>query len=269
MEQTQMKAALINRTWFDAARAVLNTADRCCLYDTICAYTFGLPFNTAALSAPARAMWEMIHPYLDADKDKYTARCERNRKNASRSQSQPVAASRSQSQPVDINNNTNIDISNSNNTNINNNNNNNSFSLEQNKKDIFNCKSIFFARGCSNIQKTFDAFWNYYESQGWKSSKGAPIVSRAAAARMWRCDDIVPDIIELRRPWYEAFKVCEQVDLPLWTCAPQISVDSDVLTISTSMQPPQLEMLEKECERALVELLTHYNCHIIDYKCRK
>lgn len=32
----------------------------------------------------------------------------------------------------------------------------------------------------------FNAFWDYYESLGWRNNKGAAIVRRLACARQWR-----------------------------------------------------------------------------------
>lgn len=176
----ELKAAMILRTWHNAAKATLKADDRLCLYDMICSYAFGdeLPRTN---SPAVIAMWELIRPAIDSDREKYSARCERNARNAaSRSQSLPVATSGNQSQPNTIPNtipNT-TPISNTTPTP-------NTSSSTNEEREKFDCMGIFLSRGACDVVSECRAFWLYYSALGWKNNKGADIKNKRSAAAMW------------------------------------------------------------------------------------
>lgn len=60
------------------------------------------------------------------------------------------------------------------------------------------------------------AFWSYYESLGWKNNKGAAIVSKIAAARMWRRQFGTQDPPHGADAWYRAASTSSIDDPVLW-----------------------------------------------------
>lgn len=76
------------------------------VYEAIMAYAF--EDCVVEMGDMARMAFAFIRPQIDAMRDKYRARCEQNRANASgRNQSQPNASGRSDSKPYNNNNNNN------------------------------------------------------------------------------------------------------------------------------------------------------------------
>ena len=173
-------AALINREWFEAASNVLSANDLGLVLVNACRYVYGM----TEVSMPGqvqRAVFAMIKPALDSDIVKYNERCARNAANA-KSHLQRVAASGSESQPV-VANTTTTQTTTSTTT--------PSLSpvevkpdeIERDRWVIF---GYFWSTGSGSPVQEFNAFWDYYESLGWRNNKGAAIVRRLACARQWR-----------------------------------------------------------------------------------
>ena len=76
-----------------------------------------------------------------------------------------------------------------------------------------------------------EAFWNYYESLGWKNNKGAAIVRKQAAASMWRPQFALGDVDEWRVKWFKALHKSKFFDLRLFTDVRGAEVHGDVLTL--------------------------------------
>lgn len=173
-------AALINREWFEAACNVLNANDLGLVLVNACRYVYGMPEVTMA-GQVQRAVFAMIRPALDSDIIKYNERCARNAANA-KSHLQRVAASGSQSQPVAANTTTTTTTTPT-----------TTPSLspvevkpEEIERDRWLIFGYFWGTGSGSPVQEFNAFWDYYESLGWRNNKGAAIVRRLACARQWR-----------------------------------------------------------------------------------
>lgn len=172
-------AALINREWFEAAGNVLSRDELAwvCLH-AVEYVLYGK--EVAGKGSPVGMVFAMIKPALDSDVIKYLERCARNAANA-RSRAERVAASGSESQRVEANTTTTTTTTPTTTTTST-----TSLSpvedLERERWLIF---GYFWSTGSKAVKQELDAFWDYYESLGWKNNKGAAIVSKLAAARMW------------------------------------------------------------------------------------
>lgn len=62
-----------------------------------------------------------------------------------------------------------------------------------------------------------NAFWDYYESLGWKNNKGAVIVSKQSAARMWRRQFETKTPPDGAQAWYRAVQTCNILDPTAFT----------------------------------------------------
>ena len=203
-------AALINREWFESAAGVLNRGQ---LKAVVCAAVeyvlYGKEDKT--LDTMERVVFTMVKPALDSDIAKYSERCERNQRNA-KSQSQRVAASGTQSQPVGANTTTTSTPTTTSTSTT-------TPSLspaEVDERDRWLVFGYFWSTGSKAIKEECNAFWSYYESLGWKNNKGAAIVSRLAAARMWKRQfelGVVPNGADA---WFKAMQECAITDYSVW-----------------------------------------------------
>lgn len=203
-------AALINREWFESAAKALDRDDLSdVLFSAVTYVIYGdMP---EGLNTAAEIVFTMIKPALDSDIAKYSERCERNQRNA-RSQSQRVAASGTQSQPVGANTTTTTTTTSTTTTTT-------TPSLspaEVDERDRWLVFGYFWSTGSKAIKEECNAFWSYYESLGWKNNKGAAIVSRLAAARMWKRQfelGVVPNGADA---WFKAMQECTITDYSVW-----------------------------------------------------
>lgn len=62
-----------------------------------------------------------------------------------------------------------------------------------------------------------NAFWDYYESLGWKNNKGAVIVSKQSAARMWRRQFETRTPPDGAQTWFKAVQACKIIDTTVFT----------------------------------------------------
>lgn len=203
-------AALINREWFDAASSVLGVESLGVVLVNACRYVFGLD-QYAGMSAIQGAVMAMIKPALDSDIEKYNERCARNAANA-RSQSQRVAANGTQSQRVVANTTTTptTTITPTTTTTP-------SLSIDQQREiEKFLIFGYFWSTGSKAVADELSAFWSYYESLGWKNNKGAEIVSKVAAARMWRRQYETGNVPNGADAWFKALQACPVPDVNVW-----------------------------------------------------
>ena len=222
METTQTRrpnAALINRQWFDSARNVLTPAEMGELLLAAVSYVLGVP-DAPKSSGKVAVVFAMVKPALDSDIAAYAERCERNAANA---RAKRVAASGSESQPV-------VAITNNNN-NINNNINNNNISIsaddEEREKVVFAISYYFFTKGVTEPLVEAQRFYDYYDRQGWRSNKGAPIVSKIAAARMWHIESAIVPTDPFRAAWARIFKEKRAYSARIWSCYVSASLNSE------------------------------------------
>ena len=254
-----MKSALIRKEWYDAACSILSSDERLELYDLICGYAF--QSSTHAIKhGKVAALWTLIRPALDQDAEKYKAKCERNRKNASRCQSLPVAAAGSQSLPLDTNTNTNTNTK--------------STTLYQGstgekERDIFDCMGIIFSRGATEPAAECKRMWDYYTALGWKNNKGAPIVSKNSAAAMWRlqCDTVAN--VSMSRLWWSAFKSVEGAEVALWKYYKGMRCDDDTLHVYMQHGSALNELTEGRYQARMLSIMQkvgaeHLVWHVVD-----
>lgn len=210
VEDKRPRAALINREWFLAAKRVLPAEQLGRVMVAAVEYVLDNVISDK-LIPDERIVFEMARPWLDSDISAYRARCERNSRNA-RSQSQRVAASGSESLRVAANTTpTSTPTSTSTPT----------LSREvESGKEIEREKWLiygyFWSTGSKAIKEECNAFWSYYESLGWKNNKGAAIVSKIAAARMWRRQFENGAAPNGSDAWFKVMQSCPVADYWLW-----------------------------------------------------
>ena len=203
-------AALINREWYESAKGVLSARDLSCVL--VAAIEYVLYGDTAInLQDSAKVVFAMIKPALDSDIAKYRERCIRNAQNA-RSQRQPVAASGSQSQPVGANTTTTSTTTTTTTTTLK-----PSLSAEELRdRERWLIYGYFVCSGSGNALGEFNAFWDYYEGLGWKNNKGAEIVNKLAAARMWRRQFETAGYKAGADAWFKVMQECTVIDYNIW-----------------------------------------------------
>ena len=74
----------------------------------------------------------------------------------------------------------------------------------------------FWSTGSKAVKEELNAFWSYYESLGWKNNKGAQIVSKLAAARMWRRQFENGTAPNGSDAWFKVLQTCRVADYRLW-----------------------------------------------------
>lgn len=79
---------------------------------------------------------------------------------------------------------------------------------ERRDRERFEIYGYFWSVGSADPKAELDAFWDYYESLGWKNNKGAVIASKLAAARMWRRQFETKTPPDGAQQWYKAAKEC-------------------------------------------------------------
>lgn len=210
-DQKRPSAALINREWFEAAAPLMGEEDLGVVIVNACRYVWGLP-EVPMKNQVQRVVFAMIKPALDSDVDKYVERCARNAANA-KSQRQRVAASGSDSQRVAANTTTTSTTTSTTTTTTT-----SSISPEMEvERERWLIFGYFWSTGSKAIKQELDAFWNYYESLGWKNNKGAPIVSKLAAARNWRRQFETGAAPDGSAVWFKAVQNCPTPDANAFT----------------------------------------------------
>lgn len=203
-------AALINREWYAAASKVLDGDQMGRLLVAVVNYVW-TGDQDLELDEPSGIVFEMVRPWLDSDIDSYRRRCERNAANA-RGRGERVAASGIQSQRVAPNPNPNNNPNSNSNPNLSRENE-DPKEIEREKWLIY---GYFWASGSKNVLQEMLAFWNYYDSLGWKNNKGAAIVNKLSAARMWRRQFETGKAPAGAMEWFSVVRYCPVRDVRLW-----------------------------------------------------
>lgn len=198
--ENRPNAALINKEWYESAASVLEGRKLALLVLYAVQYVlYGITPETE--DQMIKVVFAMIRPSLDSDIAKYRERCARNAANA-RSGRERVVASGTQSQQMAATTTTTPTTTTTTNTtttpSISND--------EQRKRERFEVFGYFWSIGSAAPMEELDAFWDYYESLGWKNNKGAVIVSKLAAARMWRRQFETKTPPNGAAAWYKAAK---------------------------------------------------------------
>lgn len=221
LDEQRPNAALINREWYESAKNVLGARDLSCVLVAAVEYVLygdaGITLNDTA-----RIVFAMVRPALDSDVTKYRERCARNAANAkskrvapSGSEWHPVAASgeqlqlQHQLQPQ-------LQLQHQ------------SLSPEEmERKEKFMVYGYFWSVGSANPTEESRQFWSYYEALGWRNNKGAAIVSKLAAARMWRRQFESTEPKGLAAQWFAAFKDCPVIDYNVFDAFAGGEIQSD------------------------------------------
>lgn len=203
-------AALINREWWESARKVLSYEEQGKLLIEAVEYVFNgvgrvLPKGKVGI------VFEMIKPALDSDITKYRERCARNAANA-RSQRQRVAASGNQSQQEGAITTT-TPTTTTTTTPTTTQTLSNERTTEREKWLVY---GYFWSSGSKAVAEECSEFWNYYEALGWKNNKGATIVSKLAAARMWRRKYESGKAPNGSEGWFKVLQDCPVADYGVW-----------------------------------------------------
>lgn len=204
------KAALINREWYESAKSVLPADGLGKVLVAACNYVIYGELEQK-LSGVEGVVFAMIRPALDSDITKYQERCLRNAANA-RSQRQRVAAIGCHSLQVGANTTTTTTptptptttttpiLSNE----------------KQSEREKWLIYGYFWSSGSKAVAEECSEFWNYYESLGWKNNKGAAIVSKLAAARMWRRKYESGTAPNGSEGWFKVLQECPVADYGVW-----------------------------------------------------
>lgn len=203
-------AALINKEWFESAASVLEGKKLALL--VLYAVQYVLYGTTPETEDPMiKVVFAMVRPSLDSDINKYTERCTRNAANA-RSQRQRVAPSGTQSLPTAANTTTTTTPTTTTTTTttptLS-----NEMTTEKEKWLIY---GYFWSSGSKAVAEECGEFWNYYEALGWKNNKGAVIVSKLAAARMWRRKYETGHAPDGSDGWFKVLQECPIADYNIW-----------------------------------------------------
>lgn len=254
-------AALINKEWWESARKVLSYEEQGILLIEAVEYVlYGI--GRTMPKGKVGIVFEMIRPALDSDIKKYLERCERNAANA-KSQRQRVAASGTQSQQVEANTTpTPTPITTSNTTTT------PSLSpAESEEKERWLVYGYFWSTASRAIKEELNAFWSYYESLGWKNNKGAPIVSKLAAARMWKRQfelGVAPDGAEA---WFKAVQTCPVTDYNIWHAFAGAERQNNAVIVRLKCSRDYLGKLQKVVPTMERDLRTLWRAQEINFEC--
>lgn len=209
--ENRPNAALINKEWYESAKSVLSADGLGKVLVAACNYViFGV--LEPKLNGTEGVVFAMIRPALESDIVKYRERCARNAANA-RSGRERVGASGTQSQQVGAITTTTTTTTPTTTTTTT-----PSISIEeQRKRERFIIFGYFWSIGSNAPMDEMNAFWDYYESLGWKNNKGAVIASKIAAARMWRRQFETHTPPAGAQSWFKAVQTCNILDPSAFT----------------------------------------------------
>lgn len=241
-------AALINREWYESAKSVLGARDLSCVL--VAAVEYVLYGDTAiTLQDSAKVVFAMIRPALDSDITKYLERCARNAANA-KSKRERAGASGSEWERVGANTTpttTTTTTTTSTTT--------QSLSpIEVEEREKWLVYGYFWSVGSNAIKDECSAFWNYYESLGWKNNKGAAIKDKLAAARMWRRQYDTKEPKNGADAWFLAVKTCEICDYNLWNAYAGAERDDEKVIVRLRVPEAWVDEFRSKCGNVLLML---------------
>lgn len=232
-------AALINREWLEAASSVLSRDDLA--KAVLCAVEYVLYGQVKqSPGGSLSVVFAMVRPALDSDIAKYRERCARNAANA-RAGRERAGASGSESQRVGANTTTTPTTTTTTTPCLS--------STEEDQKreqrEKWLVYGYFWSIGSKAIKEELLAFWSYYEALGWKNNKGAVIVSKLAAARMWRRQFETGSVPVGAVEWFRILQTCPVPDVNLWLGYRGGEIKDDVAIIRTSFGADFLRQLRE------------------------
>lgn len=241
-------AALINREWFRAAMGILSAEEMGVVLLAACEYVFG-DIVPRRMTSSANAVYAMIRPALDSDIAKYNERCARNAANA---RSKRVGATGSEWERVGANTTT---TTTSTPTPTSTTTTTPSLSpIEVEEREKWLVYGYFWSVGSNAIKDECSAFWNYYESLGWKNNKGAAIKDKLAAARMWRRQYDTKEPKNGADAWFMAVKTCEICDYNLWNAYAGAERDGEKVIVRLRVPEVWVDDFRSKCGNVLLML---------------
>ena len=262
MDTPTMRAAYIRREWYNQAQNLLpNATERLHFYEAVIDYS--LNGQEPKLTGAPAIMFAMIRGELDGDRERYSAKCERNRKNATR---KPIAANGCQSLPMATNTTPTPTTTPTTTTTQQ-----QPISIEDEAREKYLIVGIFFNRGSVNPIEEARVFWNYYDSLGWRNNKGAAIVSKTSAALMWKMQGSTIAVPEQRAEWYKCFKSSPLYDCRIWSyfeCARIEDKGQCIVYLSAGKGDTAalVSIIEDKCTAQLRALLSLYAANGIEYR---
>lgn len=241
-------AALINREWFEAAKSAL-TADELAhlLVKSVEYVLYG--FHPVRYDTMVETVFKMVKPALDSDIAKYRERCIRNAANA---KSKRVAASGSEWERVGANTTTTTTTTTTSTPTTTTTPSLSPAEVEDREKWLI--YGYFWSIGSNAINEECNAFWSYYEALGWKNNKGAAIVSKLAAARMWKRQfetKVAPNGADA---WFKVMQDCDICDYSLWNSFLGAERKEDGAIIRLRAKSSWIEDFRAKCGNLLLTL---------------
>lgn len=259
-DNNRPSAALINREWFESAKSVLSADGLGKVLIAACNYVL---FNELKLklNSTESVVFAMIMPALDSDIAKYRERCARNAANA-RSKRERVGASGSEWERVGANTTT-TSTTTPTSTTI-------SLPREDDKsrrdREQFFIALYFAEQGSEAPVQEMLAFWNYYESLGWKNNKGAAIVRKQSCAAMWRAQYATGDVCEWRKHWLKALHRANTFDLRLFTDIRGVTISEEKLELAIVGGKEFADYLDATHMSVLRPFVTSMGCKDLYYR---
>lgn len=241
-------AALINREWFESAAGILSRQDLGFVLVQCVEYVFGIQ-NDWDLGGIPEIVFKMVKPALDSDIAKYNERCARNAANA---RSKRVGASGSELERVGANTTTTPTTTPTTNTTSTTTPSLSPVEVEEREKWLI--YGYFWSIGSNAIKEECSAFWNYYEGLGWKNNKGAAIVNKLAAARMWRRQYDTKETKNGADAWFLAVKTCEICDYNLWNAYAGAERDGEKVIVRLRVPEAWVDEFRSKCGNVLLML---------------
>ena len=102
----------------------------------------------------------------------------------------------------------------------------------------------FWSTGSKAIKDELTAFWSYYESLGWKNNKGAAIVSKLAAARMWKRQYETGNAPNGSEAWFKAVQACPIPDFNIWQIFAGAERNGDIVIVRLRCSGEYLDKLK-------------------------
>ena len=246
--ENRPNAALINREWFVAAQQVLPEDGFSRVVTNAVRYVLG--YKLAPHKTPEESVaFAMIKPALDSDIEKYRERCIRNAQNA-KSRSQRVGASGSEWVRVDANTTTTPTT-----TTTTTSTSKPSLSAEELRdRERWLIYGYFVCSGSGNALGEFNAFWDYYEGLGWKNNKGAEIVNKLAAARMWRRQFETAGPKAGADAWFKVMQECTVIDYNIWNAYAGAERSEDAVIVRMRVNEAWAADFKAQCSTLLHSL---------------
>lgn len=250
-----IKGVIFARSWYEAAKKVLPSEERLIFYEAVFSYAF-TGAEPGSKKRDVKAMFEMVRPWLDSEEERYQERCERNRRNAQAKK--PTAPSGTQSLPIATNTNTTTKTNTTTTT--------TTISLTRERERFLIC-GLFFLRGALHPAEELERFWQYYESLGWRNNKGAAIVKKVAAAKMWNLQEISSSIDSaIASEWYACMTACDTTRAEVFELLRAVVVEGgNVVLIANDVQK-FAAIIDGECIAGLKRFAAALNSANVTYR---